>query len=195
MSTIFTVNSHTNNDEYDNQSTYTETIGVFDNHQSANQAAADAYFRRYLEYVECMEEDVAGFGKQFGVTLDTTLGYEYDVETFIKVHDPSEVFAFFKREGGTIWPSEMGSCTQTFLVEISELEVQSAFYLTNEQQRTNFFEGYVDVYELAPNNEELDRYIHYKRLASLTAPNFVPNQDNCISEHNILDSEDAPSFP
>ncbi len=184
MSTIFTVDSYTNQDEYDCQSTYTDAIGAFDNIEAANQAAADTYLYRYLEYVECMEEDQPGFGDHFGVSLvgnDT-----FDVETFIRGVKATDVLDFFVENGEMIWPSEMGSCTQTFYVEVNELEVRPTFYLTDEQKRANSLEEYIDIYEFTPNEEELSRYIHHNLTTRWNGPEFVPNKSSGPGKHNIL---------
>ena len=184
MSVIFTVNSYTNSDEYDDQSTYTEAIGVFDNLEVANQAAADAYLHRYAEQTQCLEEDTVGLGERFSVSLGED--YSFDVETLVKSTDPADIISFFTEKGETIWPAEMGSCTQTFCVEVDEFEVQSSFYLTDEQKRTDALENYIDAHGFTPNNEELDRYIHHELTTHWSGPSFIPNKENSTSEHNIL---------
>lgn len=184
MRTFYSVESYTSADEYDDHSTYTDFIGTFDNIDAANQAAADTYLYRYLEHVECTEEDQLGFGDRFGVSLvgnDT-----FDIEVFIKGARETDVLDFFIANGEMIWPSETGTCTQTFYVEIRDIEVQPTFYLTDAQKRANSFEEYVDSYALTPSSEELDRYIYHNLTSRWDAPDFVPNRDSIAGSHDIL---------
>jgi len=129
---VYIVSTHTNNDEYDDQSTYTETVGIFDNEEAALRCQADQYLTKFSENCECFEDLSEKFTNLFG----TELTYESEIGQVITANSVSELLMFFQTHAETIWEPEMGSCDQTYAVEVERITVQST-HLTYDEQHND----------------------------------------------------------
>jgi hypothetical protein len=129
---VYIVSTHTNNDEYDDQSTYTEIVGIYDNEEGARRCQVDQYLTKFSESCECFVSLSEEFSNLFG----TELTYDSEIGQVISTNSVSELLQFFQTHAETIWEPEMESCDQTYLVEVERATVQSV-HLTYDEQHNS----------------------------------------------------------
>tara|TARA_R110000803_G_scaffold62251_1_gene122493 strand:- start:4175 stop:4744 length:570 start_codon:yes stop_codon:yes gene_type:complete len=158
-------------DEYDDQSTSTELVGVYDNEKAATQAIAYTYLSEYIEYClgrdtgEDEDLDTYSFGDNLSTHFDVR--EESEARLYIKKLDAQKVVGFFTdnlkelnhcTRAEKIWSPEMDSCDQTFMVLSEESDVRSTFFPSEDEENEELIDQYEYKFEFRPSLSEAKRY-------------------------------------